>query len=81
MLSDIGGETALNTLLDGEHFHIHVYMINESFVFPVSACRCCCCCCEVHDTLQYHTTALMPLHSLSVLCRALMLNGLALVHS
>ena len=65
--------------------HTHCSMVStftydkpEFCVFR--ACRCCCCC-EVHDTLQYHNTALMPLHSLSVLCRTLMLNGLALVHS
>ena len=62
MLPVIGEEAARHTLLDDK----------PEFSLS-SACRCCCC--EVHDTLQYHTTALMPLHLLPVLCRTLMLNG------
>ena len=57
-------------------------MINQSFVFPVLAAAAAAAArYQVYDTLQYHTTAPMPLHSLSVLCRTLMLNGLALVDS
>ena len=46
-----------------------------TYIQPVCLSSACRCCCEVHETLQYHTTALMPLHSLSVLCRTLMLNA------
>ena len=49
---------------------VSTFTYDEPEFCPSSACHCCCCC-EVHDTLQYHTTALMPLHSLSVLCRTL----------
>ena len=56
-------------------------MINQSFVFPVLAAAAAPARYQVHDTHQYHTTVLMPLHSLDVLCRTPMLNGLALVCS
>ena len=76
MLSVIGKEAAR---------HAHCSMVS-TFAYDkpefclFSACRCCCCP-EVHDTLQYHSTSLMSIHSLSVLCQTLMRNGLALVHS
>ena len=76
MLSVIGEEAARHTHCS----MVSTFTYDEPEFCLFSACRCCCCC-EVHDTLQCHSTALMPLHSLSVLCRTLMLNGLALVHS
>ena len=75
MLSVIEEEAARHTLLNDEHFYIY-----DKPEFCLSS-ACSCCYCEVYDTLQHHTTALMSLQSLSVLCRTLMLNGLALVHS
>ena len=69
MLSVIGEQAAR---------HKHCSMLSTftydkpEFVFPVLAAAAAAAAAaagmyQIHDTLQYHTTALMPLHSLSVL--------------
>ena len=63
MLSVIGEKVARHTLLDGEHFYI--YMINQSFVFPVLAAAA-----AARYTKRSNITLQPPCHSNHSLCCA-----------